>query len=457
MDPITIPQPECQHTLFPTKAQLMSCFGEIANLPAKLKAEIAKLKTQATSFDVEKELQKIKEDFSKEATELKQKLLAQAEQIQQQIEAELQEQIASLLEEIEKIQKYLEKIEKLIDSFLASMSTPVYTTLRAKVLEWERRITAMTQEFQLYVQIKILQLISDIIPISFIVNVFGLQVDLVKLFTDKNYQAQLKAQIKKDIDKFYNMLEDEYKSFIGYFGLDSLDIKIEVFWSNLMSKLQRGALELLWDAFSKLIDKFNSIWDSLGLPNIPNLANLNVKDLIKNAIAELKQKVIDGIAEIRQKIQQKVEAIENAAKEAVEEVKQQILAQAMKIEEEVIAKIQEIREIMAKIEKVLKNLGLSLGSWSFNVMEMIGGEIDDAIMSIERRIDRYIEALRDFGEHLPQRLFFMWIDDIMQFLNQIGLDSILNWLTFDFCDFMNLIGIPKTIDLESKFISKLPV
>lgn len=435
----------------------MSCFGEIANLPAKLKAEIAKLKTQATTFDLEKELQKIKEDFSKEATELKQQLQAQAEQLEQQLEAELKEQIESIVAEVEKIKKYLEKIEKLIDSFLASMSDPVYPDLRSRVLEWERRITAMTQEFHLYLQTKILELIDSIIPVSFEINVFGLNVDLVKLFTDKDYRAQLKAQIKADLEKFYAQLEEEYKSFTGYFGTDSSDIKLEVIWSNMMAKLEKGALNLIWDLMGQLIDLFDTIWDALGLPGRPSLTNLNVKDLIKNAIADFKQSLIDGAAEIKAKVKEKVEALEKAAKETAEEVKQQLIAEAEKLDAQITAKIKEMKEIAAKVEKALKSLSLSAGSYSFSLEQMIGGEIDDAILSIERRIDRYVEALRDFGEHLPERVFMDWIDDIMQFLEEIGLGSIADWTTFTFCDFMDLIGVPKTIDLESTLIKKLPV
>ena len=435
----------------------MSCFGQIANLPAKLKAEIAKLKTQATTFDLEKELQKIKEDFSKEATELKQQLQAQAEQLQQQLEAELREQIETILAEVEKIKEYLEKIEKLIDSFLASMSDPVYPTLRARVLEWERRITAMTQEFHLYIQTKILELIDSIIPISFEINVFGLNVDLVKLFSDKDYRTQLKAQIKEDLDNFYAQLEEEYKSFTGYFGMDSADIKLEVFWSNLMAKLQRGALELIWDLMGQLINIFDSIWDALGLPGRPSLLTMNVKELINNAIADFKQSLIDGAAEIKAKVKEKVEALEKAAKETVQEVKDQLIAEAERLDALITSKFEEMKEIAAKVEKALKSLSLSAGSYSFSLTEMIGGEIDDAIVSIERRIDRYVEALRDFGENLPERVFMDWIDEIMQFLEEIGLGSILDWITFTFCDFMDLIGVPKTIDLESTLIKKLPV
>jgi len=457
MDPITIPQPECPDTFFPTKAQLMSCFGEIANLPSKLKAELAKLKTQATSFDLEAELQKIKEDFSKEATELKQQLKAQAEELQQQLETELREQIESIVAEVEKIIKYLDKIEKLIDSFLASMSDPVYPDLRSRVLEWERRITAMTQEYHLYIKTKILELIDSIIPVSFEINVLGLNVDILKLFTDKDYRTELKAQIKEDLEKFYAQVEEEYKTFTGYFGLDSSDIKVEIVWSNLMAKLQKGALDLVWGLMGELIELFQEIWDLLGLPGRPSLVNLDVKQMIADAIADFKQQLKDGAAEIKAKVKEKVEALKKAAKETAEDVKQQLIEEAERLEAQIKAKTEEIKEIMAKIEKILKGFGLSAGPYSFSLTEMIGGEIDDAIMSIERRIDRYVEALRDFGEHLPERVFFGWIDEIMQFLEEIGLGSIVDWITFTFCDFMELIGVPKTIDLESTLIKKLPV
>ena len=40
------------------------------------------------------------------------------------------------------------------------------------------------------------------------------------------------------------------------------------------------------------------------------------------------------------------------------------------------------------------------------------------------------------------------MNKVTSFFDKIGLGALTQWITFDFCMFMSLIGIPKTIDLS---------
>ena len=64
-------------------------------------------------------------------------------------------------------------------------------------------------------------------------------------------------------------------------------------------------------------------------------------------------------------------------------------------------------------------------------------------------MERFLEGLRDFGENWPKYLLQEWLNTVKKFLDAIGLGKILDWVMFDFCDFLSLIGLPKSIDLTN--------
>ena len=41
----------------------------------------------------------------------------------------------------------------------------------------------------------------------------------------------------------------------------------------------------------------------------------------------------------------------------------------------------------------------------------------------------------------------LWMQKVTSFFDAIGLGSITQWITFNFCNYLTLVGFPKTIDL----------
>jgi hypothetical protein len=238
--------------------------------------------------------------------------------------------------------------------------------------------------------------------ISFEINILGVGVDILKFFNDKSYIISLKIQVRERIDSLYNLIPDIYKVFDGAFGLECTDFKVEAFWSYLMSMLNNAALKLVHKAFGTLIDKFKSIWDSLKLPALPDLTNLNVEQIIAAKIASLKAQIQTAVSE----------------------------------------------DIPALLESVVAQLE-SISLVGFSLIDLIGASIDEAITSYERKIDRYIEAARDFGEAWPKKLIMEWIEKIKKFLDAIGIGAVLDWALFDFCKFLRLIGMPTRASVPS--------
>jgi hypothetical protein len=172
-------------------------------------------------------------------------------------------------------------------------------------------------------------------------------------------------------------------------------------WSYIMGQLQNGAVTLIYNALAGLIKKFKTIWDALHLPALIDLLTLDVPGIIQGLIGDLIEKIKNA-----------PEALKNAIR----------------------------REIIDK----LKSISLA----GFNLLQIIGGEISSFVDSIETQIERFMEALRDFGEQWPMYLIKLWMNKITAFLNAIGLGALLEWITFDFCKFLKLIGMPTSISVD---------
>ena len=307
-----------------------------------------------------------------------------------------------LEKEAQQLRDLLESIEDLLGSFPISISNPVFPTLTVPEIEWERRITAMVQEYHLFVQVKIMEIVDSVLPISFSVPIMGLSIDVVKLFTDPNYKVTLKAQIAAEVDTFYALIPDTYKTFDGTYGLEVNDFKAEAVWNYIMSQLNKGALGILHGAFAGLIDKFSSIWEPLGLPALPVLTDINVEQLIKD----------------------KIESLEAQIKSAPDDLKDSLR-----------------KEALAALEKI--------SLVGYTLMDLLGGEPNDFVESMEKKMDRFKTRLRDFGEEWPKFLILEWMEKVTAFFEAIGLSALVQYITFTFCDFLKIIGLPTSIAIPA--------
>ena len=84
----------------------------------------------------------------------------------------------------------------------------------------------------------------------------------------------------------------------------------------------------------------------------------------------------------------------------------------------------------------------------FTIEEILGGEITEKVEISEFQRDRLIKKLLDFAQDYFAYLLKEVLSKITDAIKLIpGLDAIIAFLTFDFCKFLELIGVPKTIQL----------
>ena len=383
MAEITIP---CPATLLPTAADLANIFKQVANIPSQLQVEAEKLKAQAESA------------------------------VQTAVRNAILEAVAPYEQKIQQVLGILENVEKALGNFPISVSKPIFGSIKIPDMEWERIITALCNEYHLYVQAKIMELIEPILPINLEIPVLGININPIKLFADPEYRAQLKAQFAEKAEVYMSLIPEIYRTFEGTLGIFSRGIQADAIFAYIMTKLQNGALTLIYDAFGGLIKKFKTIWDALQLPALPALLDLNVEGILdaligalKKQLNSLKQKLLNAPAEIAQEIAEQMLSIQN------------------------------------KILETLKSLSIA----GFSILDLIGGEIESFVESIEKKIDRLVEAARNFGEIWPQYLIKQWMAKVTAFFNAIGLSALTQFVTFNFCQFLTLIGMPKSISFDT--------
>ena len=361
---LQVPPMECPAVLLPTPANLSNMFGGLATFPAKL---IALAKTTAQN---------------------------EAEQY---------------IKQAEDLQKTLDGIRSAFGPY-----DPKWEKLSIPEKEWEIMIQRLIEEYPMYIQAQIMNLISSFI--SFNLPLLGLQIDVLKLVTDRSYLTELLASIKDDeLDRLYALLPSEYKLFNGEYGLENLELKkkqIVDYIKNEATKFMNGQL---FSGFGGLIGAFQEIWDALGLPALPvPLTGPDVGAMIKAVVDAKKAEYASALASLG----------DNPLQADKDEL---------------------LRKMNDGIVSELNNLEL----FGFKVSALLGGEFTDATESVEFTVARITAKLKEFRENWQLFLIREWMGKVTSFFDAIGLSALTQYVTLNFCTFLGLVGIPTSIDLSS--------
>lgn len=295
------------------------------------------------------------------------------------------------------IEKVIEDVDAFMDK-LADISSPYWEkgTVRNWGKEAREAVEEMLQEFHIYVPVKIMELISKIIPVEFNVTILGLEIDILRILT-KEEQQSIKDQIAEDIDKFYALLPDEYKVFDGEFGVECDEWKAKATWKYIKSEIMDYATNSIFKLADKLIGKFKEIWDSLGLPKLPTAFEFDLEAKIRQIKEDAKSKYDEKSLEYREYIKEKLE-----------------------------------------------NLSIA----GFDISKITGGGVNLSVQSLEDKINEMIADFRDFKINWKKKLLMEWTKVVEKFFKAIGLGKIFDFVSLTFCDLLKLIGFPQSIDIK---------
>ena len=406
----------CSDSTLPKKADFVNLFNQIAKIPTDLEMQVNQYRTQIESKvnDAEEKLNGLS-----------------LEEIKKGIDKEIGK---AELQAIEEIESKIEELEDIMEG-IADLLSPYWK--KGQIRDWEKEaedaFDELIQEFHIFVPVKMMEMISKIIPVEFTVNVLGIDIDVLKIFTEEE-QNRIRQQIEDDIDKFYNMVDSEYQYYKGEFGLLCDEYKAKLTWQYIKSEIMDWVTNSLFKLFDKLIGKFKEIWDALGLPDLPVPLSFDVASWIRAQVDAAKEKMDREIQRIEDQAEQLQEDIENFdAQKEIEKVKQQM-----------------VDEIM--------DLSIPLPSpFDISLKEIMGGDIDKTVISIEQEIDKLVTAARDWKTISMKELLNIWIKKIKKFLDAIGLGKLLDFLTLTFCDVLELLGVPTSFDVTLPELPEIDV
>ena len=338
---IAIPQLDCPNTLLPSVKDLQQTLGSLAALPS----EIQRIGTIT-------------------------------------LNAELMEKGAA-------VQAVIDGIEEGLGNFPMSY-IPDATV---KIPEWEKQDLAQCihNEFKFICQIKMAEIVTKVIPINLsIPTPLGFSIDVIELFKNKDYKAELIAKVSENFEKYRKMLPSSMQEMWSEMGIvhDEMGVRKMMEW--VIQTISGGLYALLMKAFKKAI----KLVEDLGL------SILGLKDLLSLDIESMFDKLIE------------------AAKKKGD-------------------------QWMEELEKTLTSLSI----FGMTIEDIMGGAIEEKVQSTARRVSRIMENLRKFNIDYPIYMLEKWVEKVMSLLEKIGIK--IPFIPFTFCDALTLIGMPKSISLPS--------
>ena len=346
-------------------------------------------------------------DIGKIPTDLRTQIITQAESLEDDVRAEIEQQIKDLEDVMEG---------------LGDLLSPWWE--KGQIRDWEKEaedaITELIQEFHIFVPVKMMELISKIIPVEFTVPVLGLSIDVLKI-ADGDYQTELKGQIT---DEMYALVPEQYRLFDGEFGVKCDEWKAKLTWSYIKNEIMEWCTMSLFKLFEKLIDKFKEIWDALGLPDLPVPLSFDMAEWIRTIIDQKKAELDTQIEEWETQLEQLDSDVQNF---------------------DLTASIGELKD---NIISDIKEIGVPLPApFDITIGDIFGGDIEKTVLCMEDEIHQICTAARDWKIITMKELFNIWLKKIKKFLDAIGLGKLLEFLDVTFCDVLGMIGIPTSFDV----------
>ena len=286
------------------------------------------------------------------------------------------------------------------------------------------------------------------------------QADKLKelLAEERKLKEEIEALEKarsEHVDRFFSLIPEEFRQFDGEFGVLDEEAKAKLTWKYIKTEIKEYIQQGLVKVFQKLIDKFDEIWDALGLPSLPfsellAIINLDIGALIRAKIDSLKEKFkqtklgkIKQINSVKKEIEEINKKLENESLSEEERTKlleelEKKNAEKKALEDDLLKEVREFNETVLSLIEEIQIFG-------FDITAIIGGKIESFTESVEEKIAEISLELQDFRLNWHKKIMMEWVNLVKKFFNAIGLGAIFDLLTLTWCDFLKLIGMPFTI------------
>ena len=201
------------------------------------------------------------------------------------------------------------------------------------------------------------------------------------------------------VDKFFQMVPEEFRQFDGEFGVLDNKAKAKIVWNYIKTEIKKYMQNTLTAVFDKLIGIFDKIWDLLGLPNLPfsqliDIMTFDIKEFVNAVIQTLK----DQWKELKESLQTDIGKLNRKIKKLKEELADPDISMEdhIKKSEELEKLIQEKKDLENKLIEeggkfrgLIREKILGLNLFGFSIRSILG-EIKSTTASIEEEISEML-------------------------------------------------------------------
>ena len=284
------------------------------------------------------------------------------------------------------------------------------------------------------------------------------QADKLKelLAEERKLKEEIEALEKarsEHVDRFFSLIPEEFRQFDGEFGVLDEEAKAKLTWKYIKTEIKEYIQQGLVKVFQKLIDKFDEIWDALGLPSLPfsellAIINLDIGALIRAKIDSLKEKFkqtklgkIKQINAVKKEIEEINKKLENESLSEEERTKlleelEKKNAEKKALEDDLLKEVREFNETVLSLIEEIQIFG-------FDITAIIGGKIESFTESVEEKIAEISLELQDFRLNWHKKIMMEWGNLVKKFFNAIAKIRNIKELCIPTCNNIRTICLPE--------------
>ena len=382
----------------------------------------------------------------------------------------------------------LDAMEDFLGALSVTLPSQTSNSVRDRPDEWRRRADDLQENYKLYFTLGLINLLG-----SFASHILKIPLPLLPEHTvgdllDKEGRKRIGETIRKKFDSLKLLVPEPFRSLIngdyGTFDPEESFRNFKSWWKTEVKKIIKNPLKAV---FQFLIKKFKKIWDSLGLPPIPDFTDLKAEDFLNFII----QPYIDKFTKEYETIIKPLKDAKKAADEAkakkegakpddkpkepeksnAEQLKDYIKSQISQFLGEIIDKILAIGipvinltlgDILGFVEnysqkrkkidamkaelKKLKEDPVKNKDAIEKLQADIDAATDDLILNPQKILAKLGNKLSALFEDLIMVILEQWIQKVKKFLDKIGLGAIFSLVPLTFCKFLKLV-VPQLFSL----------
>lgn len=321
---------------------------------------------------------------------------------------------------IDNFNKALERIWKAIPS---SLPDPVFKDLKIPELEFEARAKNLWQEFKLFFQKKLVEIVKNIPGLSFITNLINIPIPfltgvrVLDVFTSEGRQ-RIRDAVGKRVDQIAKAIGGAWDTiYDGKLSLNAPAIKLEFVLDRIFSEIEKLLTNALWSTLGiiwSLTAPIRRIWNALGLPTLPSFKAPNFDEMFKN----IWDKIKDLAVSTAEKIKKTIDSILNFDLKTF---------------------------LQSTFGSILSRIPWPFGTKIKEMLKLVDKEWN--LKSPELDFGKLIAAVQKLFNRIPGLIFELWLSLIRPFLTAIrnllaGVAELLKYIPFTFCTFLNLVAAP---------------